>query len=90
VLAALRSVSEATGVSVARIALAWVLTRPFVTSVIIGAKTREQLADNLAASDVKLSPEHVAALDAASALPPEYPGWMLDFQNRDRRPPSAG
>ncbi len=90
VLAALRSVSEATGVSVARIALAWVLTRPFVTSVIIGAKTREQLADNLAASDVKLSPEHVAALDAASALPPEYPGWMLEFQNRDRRPPSAG
>lgn len=87
VLAALRAVSEATGVSVARVALAWVLTRPFVTSVIIGAKTREQLVDNLAASEVKLSAEHVAALDAASALPPEYPGWMLDFQNRDRRPP---
>jgi aryl-alcohol dehydrogenase-like predicted oxidoreductase len=86
VLKALREVSKATDVSVARIALAWQLTRPFVTSVIIGAKTREQLLDNLAASEVKLAPEHVALLDAASALPPEYPGWMLDWQNRDRRP----
>ncbi len=85
VLAALRKVSEATGLSVARIALAWHLTRPFVTSVIIGAKKTEQLVDNLAAVDVKLSPEHVKLLDDASALPPEYPGWMLDFQNRDAR-----
>ena len=89
VLTALRSVSKETDVSVARIALAWQLTRPFVTSIIIGAKTKEQLADNLAAVDVKLSPEHVALLDAASALPAEYPGWMLDFQNRDERVPAA-
>ena len=88
VLAALRSVAAATGLSVARVALAWQLTKPFVTSVIIGAKNREQLADNLAAADVELSPEHVAELDAASALPPEYPGWMTVFQNRDRRPPT--
>ncbi len=86
VLAALREVAAAAGVSVARVALAWVLTRPAVTSVIIGAKTGEQLADNLAASDLELAPEHVAKLDAASALPAEYPGWMLDWQNRDRRP----
>ncbi len=86
VLAALRVVAGAMGVSVARVALAWLLTRPFVTSVIIGAKTREQLVDNLAASDLTLSPEHVAQLDAASALPPEYPGWMVDRQDRDRRP----
>ncbi len=85
VLAALRKVSEATGLSVARIALAWHLTRPFVTSVIIGAKTREQLADNLAATEVKISPEHLKLLDEASALPREYPGWMLEFQNRDPR-----
>jgi aryl-alcohol dehydrogenase-like predicted oxidoreductase len=85
VLGALRTVAEATGVSVARIALAWQLTRPFVTSIIIGAKTRDQLVDNLAAADVKLSAEHVKLLDDASALPPEYPGWMLDFQNRDPR-----
>jgi aryl-alcohol dehydrogenase-like predicted oxidoreductase len=85
VLGALRQVAEATGVSVARIALAWQLTRPFVTSVIIGAKTREQLVDNLAATEVKFSPEQLKLLDEASALPPEYPGWMLGFQNRDPR-----
>ncbi|HXY54670.1 MAG TPA: aldo/keto reductase [Nitrospirota bacterium] len=86
VLVALRAVAGAMGISVARVSLAWLLTRPFVTSVIIGAKTREQLVDNLAASDVMLEPEHVAQLDAASALPPEYPGWMIDRQSRDRRP----
>ena len=88
VLKTLRAVAGAMGVSVARVALAWLLTRPFVTSVIIGAKTTEQLKDNLAASDLRLSPEHVAQLDAASALPPEYPGWMLARQNQDRRPPA--
>jgi aryl-alcohol dehydrogenase-like predicted oxidoreductase len=85
VLGALRTVSEATGLSVARLALAWLLTRPFVTSVIIGAKNREQLADNLAATDVKISPEHLKLLDDASSLPREYPGWMVEFQNRDPR-----
>jgi len=89
VLEALRTVSKASDVSVARIALAWQLTRPFITSIIIGAKSKQQLEDNLAAVDVKLSPEHVALLDAASALPPEYPGWMLDWQNRDPRVPAA-
>jgi len=85
VLSALREVAGQTGLSVARVALAWQLTRPFVTSVIIGAKTREQLLDNLAAADVKLSPEQVQQLDEASALPSEYPGWMLAWQNRDPR-----
>ncbi len=85
VLSALREVSKATDASVARIALAWQLTRPFVTSVIIGAKNKDQLKDNLAAVDVKLSPEHIATLDAASALPSEYPGWMVDWQHRDPR-----
>jgi aryl-alcohol dehydrogenase-like predicted oxidoreductase len=86
VLAALRKVSEATSTSVARVALAWQLTRPFVTSIIIGAKKKEQLVDNLAAVELRLSPDHVKALDEASALPMEYPGWMVDFQNaRDPR-----
>ena len=84
-LDALRTVSKATDASVARVALAWQLTRPFVTSVIIGAKTKEQLADNLAAVDVKLSAEHSQALDAASALPAEYPGWMVEWQSREPR-----
>jgi aryl-alcohol dehydrogenase-like predicted oxidoreductase len=85
VLAALREVAQATGASVARVALAWTLTRPFVTSVIIGAKNREQLADNLAAAELKLSAEQVAKLDAASALPAEYPGWLMETQNRESR-----
>jgi aryl-alcohol dehydrogenase-like predicted oxidoreductase len=86
VLAALRKVAEATDVSVARVALAWQLTKPFVTSVIVGAKRPEQLKDNLAAVDLRLSPEHTRLLDEASALPAEYPGWMVEFQNvRDPR-----
>jgi aryl-alcohol dehydrogenase-like predicted oxidoreductase len=86
VLEVMRSVSAEAGISVARVALAWVLSRKFVTSVIIGAKNKEQLADNLAASGVTLSPEHLARLDEVSALPNEYPGWMVVTQNRDRRP----
>jgi aryl-alcohol dehydrogenase-like predicted oxidoreductase len=86
VLAALREVAGAHQVSVARVALAWLLSRPFVTSVIIGAKRPDQLADNLAAAELRLAPEEVALLDRASALPPEYPGWMVEFQNaRDPR-----
>ena len=85
VLAALRQVSTETGHSVAQLALAWQLTRPFVTSVLVGAKTREQLLDNLAAANVTLSAEQVAGLDAASALPREYPGWMLERQNSQKR-----
>jgi aryl-alcohol dehydrogenase-like predicted oxidoreductase len=88
VLKAMRAVSGETGLSVARIALAWLLTRPLVTSVIIGAKTQEQLMDNLAASDVRLSPGHIEQLDAASALPSEYPGWMVARQSKDGRPPA--
>ena len=86
VLAALRQVAEQTGTSVARVALAWQLSKSFVTSIIIGAKRLEQLEDNLAATELKLSPEQLSALDEASALPPEYPGWMVQFQNsRDPR-----
>jgi aryl-alcohol dehydrogenase-like predicted oxidoreductase len=86
VLGALRKVAEVTGTSVARVALAWQLTRPFVTSIILGAKKKEQLVDNLAAADLRLSDDLVKILDDASALPAEYPGWMVDFQNlRDPR-----
>jgi aryl-alcohol dehydrogenase-like predicted oxidoreductase len=85
VLNALHQVAKQSEVSVARVALAWQLTRPFVTSIIIGAKTPEQLSDNLAAADLKLSPEQIRVLDEASALPREYPGWMVEFQNRDPR-----
>jgi diketogulonate reductase-like aldo/keto reductase len=64
--------------------LAWLLTRPFVTSVILGAKRLDQLQDNLAAVELKLSEDEIKRLDEVSALPPEYPGWMLNVQNADR------
>jgi len=80
VIEAMRPIADAHGVSVARIALAWLLHQEVVTSVIVGAKRPDQLADNLAAIDVRLSAEDLAALDAASALPAEYPGWMLERQ----------
>lgn len=86
VLKVMRSIAQELHVSVARVALAWILTRPFVTSVIIGAKTLEQLEDNLEATKVQFAPEQVARLDAASELPAEYPGWMVEWQNRERRP----
>jgi aryl-alcohol dehydrogenase-like predicted oxidoreductase len=89
VLREMHAVKLATGIPISRIALAWLLTRPFVTSVIIGAKTREQLVDNLAAVDVKLTPEEIAQLDGAGALPSEYPGWMIERQARGRSPEPA-
>jgi aryl-alcohol dehydrogenase-like predicted oxidoreductase len=77
-------IAKAKDVSVARIALAYVLHKPFVTSVIIGAKSVEQLDDNIAASEVVLSADELARLDAVSALPAEYPGWMLERQGAER------
>jgi aryl-alcohol dehydrogenase-like predicted oxidoreductase len=71
---------------VARIALAYVLSRPFVTTVIIGAKTNEQLDDNLAAAEIELTAAELKVLDEVSALPPEYPGWMLARQGPNRAP----
>jgi len=65
------------------------LTRPVVTSVIIGAKRRAQLADNLAAVDLELSHDEIKQLDDVSALPVEYPGWMVDWQSTGRLDPSA-
>ena len=80
----MRPMAEARGVSVAQIALAWLLHQKHVTSVIIGAKTEAQLADNLAAASVELSSDDLAALDKASALAREYPGWMLERQGGER------
>lgn len=83
---AMKLIADARGVSVARIALAYVLAKPFVTTVIVGARTAEQLDDNLAAADIALTADEVAMLDRASALPPEYPGWMLERQGGRRAP----
>jgi aryl-alcohol dehydrogenase-like predicted oxidoreductase len=81
---AMRPIAARHEVSVARVALAWLLQQPHVTSIIIGVRTREQLLDNLAASDLTLTAEELAALDKVSALTPEYPGWMLERLSADR------
>ncbi|MGH8629680.1 MAG: aldo/keto reductase, partial [Burkholderiales bacterium] len=86
---AMRPIAKAHGVSVARVALAWLLHQPAVATVIVGAKTREQLADNIAATDLRLSESQLKTLDEASRLPAEYPGWMFERQNRDRYPGGA-
>lgn len=75
----LREIGAARGVSAARVALAWVLAKPFVTSVIVGAKSVAQLDDNLAATALALTDDEIGRLDAASALAPEYPGWMIAY-----------
>lgn len=82
---AMAPIAEAHGVSVAQIALAWLLHQKPVTSIIIGAKTQEQLADNLASVKVELSADDLAALDKVSALPLEFPQWQMDRQSADRR-----
>jgi aryl-alcohol dehydrogenase-like predicted oxidoreductase len=84
VLAAMDKIAEAKSISVARIALAWLLHQPHVTSVIIGAKRVEQLEDNLAAIDVTLDEADLKALDEVSKLPSEYPAWMIARQGEYR------
>ena len=82
---AMRPIAQAHGVSVAQIALAWLLHQSQVTSVIVGAKRPDQLADNLAATEVTLSVAELATLGDVSRLPAEYPGWMFERQGEVRR-----
>jgi aryl-alcohol dehydrogenase-like predicted oxidoreductase len=84
VIDAMRPIAKSHGVSVARVAIAWLLHKAPVTSVIIGAKNTEQLHDNVAAVELKLTSEDMATLDKVSALPPEYPAWMVDRLSSDR------
>jgi aryl-alcohol dehydrogenase-like predicted oxidoreductase len=84
ILDVLRPVAQAHNTSVATVALAWILAKPFVTSVIVGAKRVDQLQQNLAAADLQLTAEEMKKLDEVSTLPPEYPGWMVPFQNMNR------
>ena len=87
VIDVLRPIAEAHDCSPARIALAWLLSKPVVTSVLVGAKRLSQLEDNIAAVDITLSEEEIRQLDEVSELPPEYPGWMLATQGADRMGP---
>jgi aryl-alcohol dehydrogenase-like predicted oxidoreductase len=76
----MRTMAADKGCTVPQIAIAWLLHRPVVTSVILGAKRVDQLSDTLGAVDVSLSDEEIGALNAVTELPGEYPGWMLTRQ----------
>ncbi len=82
---ALRKIAEARGVSIATVALAWLLHQPQVTSVILGAKRPEQLAENIASAELSLHPQELEQIRQVSALPPEYVGWMIELQGKTRR-----
>lgn len=81
----MQKMAQAKQVTVAQIAIGWLLQQKAVTSVIIGANKPEQLADNLGAVDVVFSDDELLKLNEISKLSPEYPGWMIEFQSADRR-----
>jgi aryl-alcohol dehydrogenase-like predicted oxidoreductase len=81
---AMRRMAAERKVSVAQIAISWLLHQPVVTSVIIGAKRQEQLIDNIAATKVILTREELGTLDDIGRLPAEYPGWMFEFLGQFR------
>lgn len=76
-------ISKEKDASVAQVALAWLLHKPGVTSVIVGARNETQLVDNLGAADIEMSAEDMKRLDKASALKPEYPGYLVPLERGD-------
>jgi len=85
VIEVLSALAERKGHTVARLAIAWLLHQKAVTSVILGAKRVEQLIDTLTATSVTFEAAELAQLDAASKLPLEYPGWMIELWSKARR-----
>jgi len=85
-VAAMRTIAEKHAASVASVALAYVLAKPFVTSVVIGVKRLDQLEQNLGAVHLALDADDLYLLDSVSALTPEYPGWMLERTAPTRLP----
>jgi aryl-alcohol dehydrogenase-like predicted oxidoreductase len=84
ILATLNAVADELQASPAQVVLAWLLARPHVASVIIGAKTLHQLAANLEAATLSPSAEQLTRLDAVSEAPLPYPHWMQRFHDHDR------
>ncbi|WP_174279185.1 aldo/keto reductase [Sphingomonas bacterium] len=74
----LRAMADAHGATVAQVAIAWLLAKPLVSSVVLGASRLVQLDDTLAAADLALGHDEVAELDRLTAPPPSYPGWVVD------------
>ena len=85
ILDVLHVMAKEKNATVPQLALAWLLHQPAVTTVIIGAKSNTQLADNLKATEVTFTPEELQRIDAVSKLTPEYPAWMLERQGADRK-----
>jgi aryl-alcohol dehydrogenase-like predicted oxidoreductase len=81
-------IGESHGVSAAQVSLAYLLAKPAVTSLIVGARTPEQLRDNLAAADLELSQDEIAALDDVSGEPLRYPYWHQAANSSDRLSPA--
>jgi aryl-alcohol dehydrogenase-like predicted oxidoreductase len=81
-------IGSARGVSAAQVALSYLIGKPAVTSVIVGARTEEQLTDNLASADLVLTDEEVSRLDAVSAEPLRYPYWHQAANIADRLSPA--
>ena len=81
---AMEPIAKNHGVSIAQVALAWILSKQSVSTIIIGARKLEQLKDNIASTKLTLNEDELQSLDAVSALAPEYPGWMLAFQGQYR------
>src|SRR5258708_1140872 len=81
----MRGIAETHGVSVAQIALVWLLHRKVVSSVVVGAKRMDQLEDNLQAVNVSLTDEEQAAIAEVSKIPAEYPAWMIELWSHFRR-----
>lgn len=84
---AMEPIAKEHGVSVAQVALAWILSKQQVSSIIIGARRMEQLKDNIASTKLVLAEAELKTLDKASVLSAEYPGWMLAFQGQYRAEP---
>ncbi len=82
----MQEISSAYNVSVARVALAWLLRKKGVTSIIIGAKKEEQLRENIASTSLLLTADEMSRLDSISELSKEYPGWMVERQADGRLP----
>ena len=86
IIDAMAEIADQYNVTVARVALAWMLRKPGVTSIITGAKRNDQLLDNIASTKLPLSDDEMNKLDQISALVPEYPGWMVERQILGRFP----
>lgn len=89
ILDVIREIAADHEATLAQIAVAWLLHRPIVTSVILGVTSHDQLEENLRAAEIELTSGEMARLDAASALTPEYPGWMLERDDAQRTPSAA-